>query len=103
MYRWVSRVQPIPKTEEEEGEATPADEKKTVLSFSVPVSALPPADENAMQVETGAAVPPGFPQTTPPHCDVQGCGELRKYRLVRDFRRGACGMSHLKVLESQTV
>jgi Ino eighty subunit 2 len=34
-------------------------------------------------------------------CDVPGCQEGRKYRLVRDWERGACGMGHLKVLEGK--
>ncbi|KAG2028421.1 PAPA-1-like conserved region-domain-containing protein, partial [Suillus americanus] len=34
-----------------------------------------------------------------PQCDVPGCTETRKYRLVRDWVRGACGLMHLKVLE----
>lgn len=34
-----------------------------------------------------------------PQCDVPGCTQTRKYRLVRDWVRGACGLTHLKVLE----
>jgi Ino eighty subunit 2 len=33
-------------------------------------------------------------------CAVSGCERARKYRLVRDFARGACGVEHLKVLEA---
>jgi Ino eighty subunit 2 len=32
-------------------------------------------------------------------CAVQGCGQARKYRLVADINRGACGMPHLKLLQ----
>ncbi|GJJ08332.1 hypothetical protein Clacol_002543 [Clathrus columnatus] len=31
-------------------------------------------------------------------CDAQGCSRSRKYRLVSDFNRGACGIEHLKLL-----
>ncbi|EIW64790.1 uncharacterized protein TRAVEDRAFT_68517 [Trametes versicolor FP-101664 SS1] len=103
MYRWVSRAQPLPKAGEEGEGSVPPTERTSVISFSIPVAALPPTDaagDNAMQVDNP---PPRLPPSSPPHCDVQGCSEFRKYRLVRDFHKGACGMSHLKVLEAQTV
>ena len=34
-----------------------------------------------------------------PECDVQGCFRTRKYKLVKDWTMGACGMGHLKMLE----
>jgi Ino eighty subunit 2 len=34
----------------------------------------------------------------PAICNVSGCWGPRKYRLVRDFEKGACGMDHLRVL-----
>jgi Ino eighty subunit 2 len=34
-------------------------------------------------------------------CAVDGCTAKRKYRLVRDWERGACGMDHLYILERQ--
>lgn len=106
MYRWVSRAQPAP-TANGDGAAddTPA-ERTMALSFSVPAAVLPsivPGD-GAMQVDDvppTSQLPP--PRSSPPHCDVQGCTAIRKYRLVRDFEKGACGMGHLKVLEAQTV
>jgi Ino eighty subunit 2 len=36
-----------------------------------------------------------------PICDVEGCGGKRIYRLVSDFKKGACGMPHLKLLEGK--
>jgi len=36
-------------------------------------------------------------------CAVEGCGKGRKYRLVGDFGTGACGISHLKLLEKRTA
>ncbi|KAI0639282.1 hypothetical protein C8Q77DRAFT_1080396 [Trametes polyzona] len=106
MYRWVSRAQPVPKA----GDAGTEDgqpEKTMVLSFSVPISVLPAAQTDAsgdaMKVDsTAATAAPPLPRETP-RCDVQGCTELRKYRLVRDFQKGACGLSHLKALEAQKV
>ncbi len=78
------------------------------MSFSVPASVLAPKNENAMEVDGGAVAipvppPPRLPPATPPMCDVQGCTAVRKYRLVRDFQKGACGMGHLKLLEAQLV
>ena len=106
MYRWVSRAQPVPKAGEAGAEGG-QPEKIMVLSFSVPISILPAASTDAagdaMKVDSAAAttVPP--PPRDTPRCDVQGCTGLRKYRLVRDFQKGACGLSHLKALEAQMV
>ncbi|KAI0335404.1 hypothetical protein GY45DRAFT_1317366 [Cubamyces sp. BRFM 1775] len=106
MYRWISRVQPVPPPSVD-GEQQESSEKTVVFSFSVPVDALPATvaqdGDGSMQVDSNASVTARAPQTTPPHCDVQGCTALRKYRLVRDFHKGACGLSHLKVLETQMV
>lgn len=74
------------------------------MSFSVPVMAFPQrGDENAMEVDSAStsASPPRIPPAVQPTCDVQGCTSTRKYRLVRDFQKGACGMGHLKQLEAQ--
>ena len=102
MYRWVSTSR-VPSTPGgAEGEAS--TEKKMALTFSVPVSVLPPSEESesaptAMDVDKPAPEKPaGQVQAK---CDVQGCSERRKYRLVRDFAKGACGMAHLKALETQ--
>lgn len=93
MYRWTSTT----KAPAAEGE-----EPRMVLSFSVPVSALPPAREDAAQPSEAMDVDskPVAPQSVP-YCDVQGCDSVRRYRLVKDSARGACGMEHLKVLETQ--
>ncbi|KAI0079573.1 hypothetical protein K474DRAFT_1733760 [Panus rudis PR-1116 ss-1] len=99
MYRWLSRVQTVPKdTAVTEG----PDEKVMVLSFSIPNNALPP--EAQTQHNAGAAAME-IDQTQvtkqEPLCNVPGCSEKRKYRLVKDWTRGACGMAHLKVLDAQ--
>ncbi len=107
MYRWVSSARSPSTPAEGEGEKT---ERVMTLSFSVPVSVLPHQEggEDAMQVDGGSGSlpvppPPRLPPATPPKCDVQGCTSLRKYRLVRDFQKGACGLGHLKVLEAQVA
>lgn len=100
MYRWVSSARPRPTADAEDD--TPSERVMT-LSFSVPVSAIPQklAEEAiAMEVDNGTNI---ATSSRRPNCDVQGCTSLRKYRLVRDFRKGACGMSHLKLLEGQLV
>ena len=107
MYRWVSSARAVAKIEGDADNKDATAERVVTMSFSVPVSILPaPAEENKMDIDGGsvhASPSPRLPPTTPPKCDVQGCTALRKYRLVRDFQKGACGMGHLKVLEAQTV
>ncbi|KAI8995516.1 hypothetical protein BD414DRAFT_576240 [Trametes punicea] len=104
MYRWISRAQPV-QTSGAGGDGQIAMEKTVVFSFSVPVAALPPTQdgEASTKVDSSRATLAKSPESTPPRCDVEGCTSLRKYRLVRDFQKGACGISHLKVLETQTV
>ncbi|KAG9311508.1 hypothetical protein JVU11DRAFT_7710 [Chiua virens] len=91
MYRWVSSTKPI------SGNAEPAsrDDKdgRLRLTFSVPVSILPHGGVPTPQ----ATLPPA----EKPVCDVSGCNRARKYRLVKDWLKGACGMEHLKMLEHQ--
>src|ERR1700733_1547575 len=90
MYRWVSNA--------------------AGLLFSVPVGILPSTPEgggNGMVVDssTSSRTSKKFrsePKSTPappPLCDVRNCGEVRKYRLVSDWEKGACGMVHLQVLQ----
>jgi Ino eighty subunit 2 len=96
-YRWISTLRPSP-------DAPPGD--KMFLSFSVPTSLLPatmhPVDvdgdvkmETQEQEREAQAVVPAV-------CGVDGCTAKRKYRLVRDWERGACGMDHLHMLERQS-
>ncbi len=77
MYRWVS------------SKKVDGDSSHMVLSFSVPPTAMPLPRLNSDDSQPKA----------PSSCAVEGCGRPRKYRLVRDWQIGACGMPHLKVLE----
>ena len=80
------------------------------LSFSVPASLLPTTHHSATNVdadgdvkmETTQEQEPSKKSRTPAVCDVEGCSAKRKYRLVLDWERGACGMDHLHVLERQS-
>ncbi|KZT51207.1 hypothetical protein CALCODRAFT_443421, partial [Calocera cornea HHB12733] len=45
-----------------------------------------------------APPPRARPQAT---CAVAGCEQMRKYRSVKDFEKGACGLEHLKALNAQ--
>ncbi|KAK0459865.1 uncharacterized protein EV420DRAFT_1676189 [Desarmillaria tabescens] len=65
------------------------EEKKMILMFSVPPSLLP----------EGEVHPPAPPRPIP-QCNVEGCELNRKYRLVRNWDMGACGMAHLKLLQA---
>ncbi len=72
-----------------------------LISFSVPLTAIAQPStlaHSAMEVDKQEIRPP---PSTKPMCDVEGCDVPRKYRLVQDWHRGACGMVHLKVLETQ--
>ncbi|EJT99167.1 hypothetical protein DACRYDRAFT_23787 [Dacryopinax primogenitus] len=58
-----------------------------------------PADLGEAHVEL---VPP--PRARPQAiCAIDGCGQARKYRSVKDFGRGACGLEHLRVLNTLIV
>jgi len=85
MYRWISTLRGGPEN----------GEKTMSLSFSVPTS----VSGMVTRAATGATDEEGTAKVARVRCDVEGCTELCKYRLVKDWRRGACGMVHLKVLE----
>ena len=94
-YRWISTLRPSP-------EAPPGD--KMLLSFSVPTTLLPTSHEPPFDPDGDTQMDVQVPLPKPRAaavCDVDGCKEKRKYRLVRDHDRGACGMGHLHVLEKQ--
>ena len=98
-YRWTSSSAEV-------------DGKKIMqLSFSVPISIVPSpstatgeGDAMVMDVDPIVKVPPDTSQShrdvQSPKCDLEGCGRLRKYRLVSDWKKGACGMEHLKALQA---
>lgn len=86
MYHWVSTTKSAADAEKHDGQMR--------LTFSVPVGALPPQGVQVL------STPPRPPMESPV-CDVSGCERRRKYRLVSDWARGACGMAHLKMLERQ--
>ena len=101
-YRWISTLRPTP-------DAPPGD--KMFLSFSVPASLLPTThqqasdvdDEGDVKMETTQEQEQEQPRAvTLAVCDVEGCSAKRKYRLVLDWERGACGMDHLHILERKS-
>ncbi|KIY46092.1 PAPA-1-domain-containing protein [Fistulina hepatica ATCC 64428] len=105
-----------PQFEDSEAEAASREEKmptmyhwvssKQGISFSIPPSvSLPPARSQAP-----AQAPDAMDVDTPPPprvksnvCALPNCCEPLKYRLVKDWTIGACGMAHLKALEAQTT
>ncbi|KAI0094724.1 hypothetical protein BDY19DRAFT_38751 [Irpex rosettiformis] len=93
MYRWISTTK------------GPGAEPKMVMSFSVPAAALPrdalSESASGIDIDSKTVLPMQDSPRPPQSCDVEGCRATRKYRLVKDFHRGACGMSHLKQLEAQ--
>jgi Ino eighty subunit 2 len=104
-YHWISTTE----TPLRRAAAPPGD--KMFLSFSVPVSLLP-NQSAAPDADAGGDVKM---ETTkeqeqerktramvPAVCEAEGCTAKRKYRLVRDWERGACGMDHLNILERQS-
>lgn len=104
-YRWISSSRVDTARTRKEKERGEEPEPRTMsLSFSVPITALPPVASDAQgAMDVDEPPEPARRNVGALGCDVPGCSERRKYRLVRDFRRGACGMAHLKVLEAQHV
>ncbi len=95
-YRWISTTRPAPDAL--------LGEEKMALSFSVPASLLPTphevmVDGDDVNMEAQERLPK---PRAPAVCNVDGCTATRKYRLVRDLERGACGMGHLHLLETQS-
>ncbi|KAG6888153.1 hypothetical protein C0995_010268 [Termitomyces sp. Mi166 len=92
MYRWVSTSRiPVPEGEK------PADSSvRMQITFSVPTCALPQPEE----AKTTPPPPSAVPASRPTICAVPGCGKPFRYRLVKDWTRGACGISCLKELEA---
>jgi len=87
MYRWVSS-------------SRGAGEKKMHLTFSVPVGLVVDPSmgrDDGMRVDSSHSA--SFEGKAVPRCDVKGCLEPRKYRVVKKWTLGACGMGHLKALE----
>lgn len=76
-------------------------EKQIRMYLAIPAAFLPPS-ENLADTVTSFDGPPRVPtrgSRPPAICAISGCESPRKYRLVRDWRIGACGMVHLKALE----
>ena len=108
MYRWISTSR-VPVTQGDNGNGEDVgekeqgkgkgkgkekekEEKEMRISFSVPVSALPTSTPPAETVTK--------PLSRPTQCAVPGCGKPFKYRLVKDWTRGACGITCLKTLQA---
>ncbi|KAJ3901888.1 PAPA-1-like conserved region-domain-containing protein [Lentinula edodes] len=72
---------------------SPSQERRVQFSLAIPAAFLPP--ENSAPLPLTEIRPPAI-------CAVSGCGDPRKYRLVKDWKIGACGMAHLKVLEGMS-
>lgn len=86
-WRWVSSTRPLANSS-----ATPQEDDaqgKMHLALGVPITVL----------SSALLAPQPPPPKEKSQCDVPGCTETRKYRLVRDWVRGACGLTHLKALE----
>jgi Ino eighty subunit 2 len=104
MYRWVSTSR-VPVAQDDSGNGEEAGEKmkgkgkekekEMRITFSIPVS-VPPLPTPLIE-----PVKP-TPLARPTHCAAAGCGKPFKYRLVKDWERGACGLACLKVLEAGT-
>jgi Ino eighty subunit 2 len=67
-----------------------------VIGFLVPVGVMPTSESGPLHGQNQVPVR----HQTPPKCDVVGCREVPKYKLVMDWTWGACGLNHLKALES---
>ncbi|VDC00152.1 unnamed protein product [Peniophora sp. CBMAI 1063] len=116
MYRWISTSRPaampipeagvpaaaIPASAVDEPPAHPATGPVMVLSFSVPVNALPTAQSApSAPISTGMDVDAPSRKMTP-HCVAPGCQLTSKYRLKSNWTQGVCGIQHLKLVEQST-
>jgi Ino eighty subunit 2 len=78
-----------------------------LLSFLVPTSLLPMPYKPAAVLNADGDTKMGAQEQQVPKpcalaiCDMDGCSEKGKYRLIRDQAYGACRMSHLHLLEKQ--
>lgn len=84
LFRWISNAQGI--------------------TFSTPNAFLPDPENAEDAADLGrsqARVPLAVKMAAV--CDVEGCTEKRKYRVVKDFGKGACGIGHLKELEGRVM
>ncbi|EGO28962.1 hypothetical protein SERLADRAFT_412683 [Serpula lacrymans var. lacrymans S7.9] len=96
MYRWISTAKP---SNLGKGKSPLNKEESMRITFSIPAS-LPKSyvmHSASQQYWWGTGPPPDQQRI----CDVDGCKSVRKYGLVRDSSKSACGMDHLKVLERQ--
>ena len=98
MYRWISTSRlPVTQGGEENPEERKGkekeEEKQMKITFSVPVCVLSTLPAEPMR---------SAPLPRPQRCAMPGCGKPFKYRLVKDWERGACGIACLKILEAGT-
>jgi Ino eighty subunit 2 len=91
MYRWVS------SSRSTEDGVTPT----MVMSFGVPQAVDVAAHEAHIQEAAAHAELLKKPAQQPSLCGIDGCTKPRKYRLVKDWTTGACGLPHLKMLEGR--
>ncbi|EMD41771.1 hypothetical protein CERSUDRAFT_110343 [Gelatoporia subvermispora B] len=99
MYRWISTSRPQSSPKAAGVKRKNGDEEKHMsLSFSVPVTVFPPPVDALAKESMDVDGPQKEAQT---RCDVDGCSAQRKYRLVKHWQQGACGMAHLKLLEAK--
>ncbi|KDQ10962.1 hypothetical protein BOTBODRAFT_57715 [Botryobasidium botryosum FD-172 SS1] len=82
-YRWIS-------TSRDPTGAADGQPNMT-MSFSIPPELLP----STLPLTTAPPVSPA----AVPKCAAPGCGNLRKYKLVGDMERGACGLECFKILK----
>lgn len=90
-WRWVSSTRPLGDSSTMPQEDVAGGRMR--LALGVPISVL----SSTLQ----APQPP--PPKEKPQCDVSGCTETRKYRVVHDWMYGACCPKHLKILEMEAL
>jgi Ino eighty subunit 2 len=96
MFRWISSARLV--EEVPNGIATRA----TSFTFAVPQSLDPATRDEARQAMASQQQETARRATTNViQCAVAGCSAPRKYRLVKNWTSGACGLGHLKVLEGR--
>lgn len=84
MYRWVSST----RTD------IPGSEPTMSINFSIPTSLIPFEGQTFQSIDITRS------HAVPEKCSAPGCGKPHRYRLVKDWTKGACGIQCLKLLEA---
>lgn len=94
MFRWVSSAHNLDMPLEDGSTRT------TQFTFAVPQLMDVPTHEENIRFATSIAEAARKSRDHDTQCAISGCDAPRKYRLAKNWTIGACGLPHLKMLET---